>query len=400
MATVEAASIRTSLPQGAFKNEPLTDFTRDENRRAMKEALARVRAELGREYDLVIGGELVKTSGKIKSVSPADPNVVVGIHQRAEREHAEQAMQAALTAFEKWKNTSLEERVGLLMRTGAILRERKHEFSAWMVYEVGKNWAEADADTAECIDFAEFYSREALRLATAETPVQLPGEHDQLRYIALGVGAIIPPWNFPLAIMAGMTMAAIVSGNTVIVKPSSDSPTIAAKFFEALQEAGMPDGVVNFCPGGGSTFGNAIVEHPKTRFVAFTGSKEVGLDIHARAAQTKPGQIWIKRTVLEMGGKDSILVDADGDLDAAVEGVAVAAFGFQGQKCSACSRAIVDEKVYDLFVQRLKDRVEKIKVGDPAENFYMGPVVNEGAMKSILEYMEVGRKEGRLLTGG
>src|SRR3954463_10933274 len=286
------------------------------------------------------------------------------------------------------------------MRVGAIIRERKHEFSAWMVYEVGKNWAEADADTAETIDFAEFYSRQALQLARAQTPVQLPGENDQLRYIPLGVGAVIPPWNFPLAIMAGMTMAAIVSGNTVIVKPSSDSPTIAAKFFESLQEAGMPDGVVNFCPGGGGTFGNAIVEHPKTRFIAFTGSMEVGLGIHARAAQPKAGQVWIKRTVLEMGGKDSIIVDADGDLDAAVEGVAVAAFGFSGQKCSACSRAIVDEKVYDKFIELLRERVEKITVGDPAENPNMGPVVNESAMKSIQEYIEIGKKEGRLISGG
>src|SRR5205814_7555727 len=234
----------------------------------------------------------------------------------------------------------------------------------------------------------------------SQTPIQLPGERDELHYIPLGVGAVIPPWNFPLAIMAGMTMAAIVSGNTVIVKPSSDSPTIAAKFFEALQEAGLPDGVVNFCPGGGGTFGNAIVEHPKTRFIAFTGSKEVGLDIHARAAQPKPGQVWIKRTVLEMGGKDSIIVDADADVDAAVEGVAVAAFGFQGQKCSACSRAIVDERVYDKFLQQLKARVEKIQVGDPAENANIGAVINEGSLKTILGYIEQGKKDGRLLTGG
>jgi 1-pyrroline-5-carboxylate dehydrogenase len=404
MATVEATRFRSvplsSLPEGPFRNEPATDFSRDENRRAMQEAIARVKSELGREYDLVIGGELVKTAAKIKSMNPAKPGELVGIHQRAEREHAEQAMQAALAAFEKWKHAAIEERAGLLVRTAAILRERKHEFSAWMVYEVGKNWAEADADTAECIDFAEFYAREAVRLAQAEPPVQLPGERDELRYIPLGVGAVIPPWNFPLAIMAGMTMASIVCGNTVILKPSSDSPTIAAKFFEALQEAGMPDGVVNFCPGGGSTFGNAVVEHPKTRFIAFTGSKEVGLDIHARAAQTKPGQRWIKRTVLEMGGKDSIIVDADCDLDAAVEGVAVSAFGFSGQKCSACSRAIVDEKIYDVFVARLKQRVEKIAVGEPTGNAAMGPVVNEGAMNSILEYMEIGRREGRLLTGG
>src|SRR5436853_1060402 len=269
-----------------------------------------------------------------------------------------------------------------------------------MVYEVGKNWVEADADTGETIDFLEFYAREALRLSRTQTPVQLPGEHDELQYLPLGVGAVIPPWNFPFAIMAGMTSAAIVCGNSVILKPSSDSPTIAAKFFEVLQEAGMPDGVVNFCPGSGRTFGNALVEHPKIRFIAFTGSKEVGLDIHSRAAQPRKGQIWIKRTVLEMGGKDSIIVDADANIDAAVEGVAASAFGFNGQKCSACSRAIVHESIYDLFCERVQQRVEQLKQGDPAENFNVGPVVNEGAFKSILDYIEIGKSEGRLLTGG
>src|SRR3954467_1385530 len=401
MATVEAPiRPRTRAQQSAFRNEPMLDFTKWDVARQMRAALDRVRGQLGREYDLIIGGHRVKTAEKIRSLNPAHPSEVVGIHQKAGKEHVEPAMQAALKAYEHWSRTPLEERVSLLFRTADILRERKFELMAWLVYEVSKNWGEADADIAETIDFCEFYAREAQRHGQAKAPVQLPGEIDHFFYIPLGVGAVIPPWNFPLAIMAGMTMASIVCGNTVIVKPSSDSPTIAAKFFEALQEAGMPDGVVNFCPGGGGTFGNAIVEHPKTRFIAFTGSKEVGLDIHARAAQTKSGQVWIKRTVLEMGGKDSIIVDADGDLDAAVEGVAVAAFGFQGQKCSACSRAIVDEKIYDIFVQRLKDRVEKFKVGDPTENFAMGPVVNETAMKSILEYMEVGRQEGRLLTGG
>ena len=320
--------------------------------------------------------------------------------QSAGREHVEPAIQAAQQAFETWKRTSVEQRASLIHTVAGILRERKFEFAAWMVFEVGKNWAEADADIAETIDFAEFYAREALRLAQAKTPTQLPGEADRLIYIPLGVAAVIPPWNFPCAIMAGMTMAAIVTGNTVVMKPSHDSPAIAAKFFEVLQEAGMPDGVVNFCPGSGSTFGAGLVEHPLTRFVAFTGSKEVGLDINQRAAKPQPGQKWIKRTILEMGGKDSIIVDADANLDAAVEGVAQAAFGFQGQKCSACSRAIVDEKIYDVFLERLKDRVAKITVGDPTENKPMGPVVNEKAMKSILDYIEVGKKEGRLIHGG
>jgi 1-pyrroline-5-carboxylate dehydrogenase len=401
MATVLETSRPTlRVPHTPFKNEPATDFTNPENARRMREALAKVRAELGREYDMVIGDRLIKTQEKIKSVNPARPSEVVGVFQSAGREHVEPAVQAALTAFESWKHTTVEERASLIHTVAAIMRERKFEFSAWMVYEVGKNWAEADADIAETIDFAEFYAREALRLAKSETPVQLPGEHDTLQYIPLGVAAVIPPWNFPCAIMAGMTMASIVTGNTVVLKPSHDSPAIAFKFFEALQEAGLPDGVVNFCPGSGSTFGAGLVEHPQVRFIAFTGSKEVGLDINQRAAAPRPGQKWIKRTILEMGGKDSIIVDADANLDAAVEGVAQAAFGFQGQKCSACSRAIIDEKIYDVFIDRLKERVSQITVGDPTENKPMGPVVNEKAMKSILNYIEIGKKEGRLITGG
>jgi 1-pyrroline-5-carboxylate dehydrogenase len=401
MATLLEISNRTlRVPTTPFKNEPLTDFGNAENARKMKAALTKVRAELGREYDMVIGEKLIKTTEKIKSVNPAKPSEVVGVFQSAGREHVEPAIQAAAAAFETWKRTSVEQRASLIYTVAGILRERKFEFAAWMVFEVGKNWAEADADIAETIDFAEFYAREALRLAQAKTPTQLPGEADRLIYIPLGVAAVIPPWNFPCAIMAGMTMAAIVTGNTVVMKPSHDSPAIAAKFFEVLQEAGMPDGVVNFCPGSGSTFGAGLVEHPLTRFVAFTGSKEVGLDINQRAAKPQPGQKWIKRTILEMGGKDSIIVDADANIDAAVEGVAQAAFGFQGQKCSACSRAIVDEKVYDVFLERLKERVSKITVGDPTENKPMGPVVNEKAMKSILDYIEVGKKEGRLIHGG
>src|SRR6516162_2505555 len=375
-------SIQPRTPQGGFRNEPFTDFKHPDQARAMRAALEQVAGQLGREYDLVIGGERFKTGGKIRSLNPARPTQVVGIHQKAGGEHAEQAMQAALRAFETWSRVSTDQRVSLLLGAAEIIRERKLEFCAWLTYEVGKNWAEADADVAETIDFLEFYSREALRLAKAETPIQLPGEFDQLLYIPLGVGAVIPPWNFPFAIMAGMTAAAIVTGNTVILKPSSDSPTIAAKFVEVLEEAGLPGGVVNFCPGSGASFGNAIVEHPKTRFIAFTGSKAVGLDIHERAAKTPRGQIWIKRTILEMGGKDSILVCADADVDAAVEGVVAAAFGFSGQKCSACSRAIIEAPIYDIFVERVRERVAELTVGDPTENRSMGPVVNKAAMDS------------------
>ena len=366
----------------------------------MEAALAQVATELGREYDLVIGGKHIRTDGKIVSTNPANPSQIVGTHQRAAAEHAETAVLAAQQAFAKWSRTPLSGRVDLLLRAAALIRERKFLFCAWLTYEVGKNWVEADADVAECIDFLEFYAREAIRLDAATTPIQYPGERNLLRYIPLGVGAVIPPWNFPFAIMAGMTAAAIVTGNTVILKPSVDASTIAAIFFDLLEEVGLPDGVVNFCPGEGPEFGSEIVAHPKTRFIAFTGSKKVGLEIHEAAAKTQPGQIWIKRTILEMGGKDSIIVDRDCDLDAAIEGVATSAFGFNGQKCSACSRAIVDADIYDIFCDRLAERVETIKQGDPARNFYAGPVINDIAVKRVLGYIEVGKTEGRLLAGG
>ena len=401
MATATLSTqIQPRTPQGGFANEPFFNFKTPENARAMKAALEQVGSQLGREYDLIIGGRRLKTDGKIKSFNPAKPAQVVGIHQKAGAEHAEQAMSTALAAYDSWSRTTTDERVSLLLNAAHIIRERKLEFCAWLTYEVGKNWAEADADVAETIDFLEFYAREALRLAAATTPIQYPGERNRLLYIPLGVGAVIPPWNFPFAIMAGMTAASIVTGNTVILKPSSDSPTIAAKFVEVLEEAGMPGGVVNFCPGSGATFGNAIVQHPKTRFIAFTGSKAVGLDIHERAARTQPGQIWIKRTILEMGGKDSILVCADADLDAAVDGVVASAFGFSGQKCSACSRAIVEAPLYDVFVERVREKVAKLTVGDPTGNLNLGPVINKSALDSMLAYIETGKKEGRLIAGG
>ncbi len=398
--TLSTAPPVASVSLKPFVNEALIDFTRADNRRAMEAALRQVTGELGHEYDMVVGGRRLRTTEKITSRNPARPAQVIGVHQAAGPEHADDAMAAATEAFASWSRLRMAERVEYLLRAAALIRERKFEYCAWLTLEVGKNWAEADADVAECIDFLEFYAREALRLAGATTPIQLPGERNQLRYIPLGTGVVISPWNFPFAIMAGMTAAAIVCGNTVVLKPSVDAPTIAARFFTLLEEIGLPDGVVNLCQGAGPGFGSAIVEHPRTRFVAFTGSKAVGLEIHERAAKAKPGQIFIKRTVLEMGGKDSIIVEADCDLHAAVEGVALSAFGFSGQKCSACSRVIVEESVYDVFCDRLRERVEKIKVGDPAENFYGGPVISEISFRKVLGYIEVGKTEGRLLTGG
>jgi 1-pyrroline-5-carboxylate dehydrogenase len=277
MATLEAAvrprTSSLSTRQDTFVNEPFYDFRLEENARKMRAAIERVRGQLGREYDLIIGGQRIKTSEKIKSLNPSRPSQVVGIHQKAGKDHVDPAMNAALKAFESWRKTSVEERAGFLFRAADLMRQRKMDYMAWLVFEVSKNWGEADADISETIDFCEFYAREALRLAKAEAPVQLPGERDSLTYIPLGVGAVIPPWNFPCAIMAGMTLASIVSGNTVILKPSSDSPTIAAKFVELLEEVGVPEGVVNFCPGSGASFGDAIVAHPKTRYIAFTGSR-------------------------------------------------------------------------------------------------------------------------------
>lgn len=400
MTTSAIASSASDVLSKPFQNEPFLDFTDPENRRRMEAAIADVESRLGAQYDLVIGGRRVRSSGTIVSVNPARPSQVVGVHARAELEHVEPAIEAAEQALATWGRTTVEERADLLLRVAERIRERKFELCAWLTLEVGKNWAEADADVGETIDFLNFYAREALALAQKKTPIQFPGERNQLQYLPLGVGAVIPPWNFPLAIMAGMTMAAVVTGNTVILKPSPDAPTIAAVFVEMLEEAGLPDGVVNLCQGEGPDFGSAVVEHPKTRFVAFTGSKAVGLQIHERAAHTQPGQVFIRRTILEMGGKDAIIVDGDCDLDAAVEGVVASAFGFNGQKCSACSRAIVDASIYDVFCERVRDRVAKIEVGDPAKNLPVGPVISERSYRKVLEYLGIGETEGRLLTGG
>jgi 1-pyrroline-5-carboxylate dehydrogenase len=388
------------LPE--FRNEPLSDFKGNPSyRRRMEYALDEVRDELGREYALVIGGERIGTTDKFRSYNPSYPGQIVGVFSQADAALAERAILAADDAFKSWSCTTVERRVELLLRTAKLLRERKYYFEARLVYEVGKTWPEADADVAEAIDFAEFYAREMLRLGGPQPLPPVPGERNYLRYLPLGVGIVIPPWNFPLAILAGMTLASIVAGNTVVLKPSSDAPTIACKFFETLEEAGLPPGVVNFLPGPGRTVGDVLVDHPRTRFVAFTGSKEVGLHINERAARTSPRQIGIKRVIAEMGGKNAIIVDSEADLEEAVEGVLASAFGYQGQKCSACSRAIVSFTVYGIFLKKLLRRVEQITVG-PAERpeNYMGPVINAQAKKSILEYIEVGKKEGRLLAGG
>jgi 1-pyrroline-5-carboxylate dehydrogenase len=395
---IESVASRAATP---FKNAPYTDFTRPENRQAQMKALEQVKRELGQTYSLIIGGKKITNEATFASRNPSQPDQVIGYFSSATVEQADEAVQAAAAAFETWKRVPAEERAGYLFAAADLLKERRFEFNAWMIYEVGKSWPEADGDTAEAIDFMEFYAREMMRLAEDQPLVKIEGEDNQLVYIPLGVGAVIPPWNFPAAIMIGMTSAAFVSGNTVVLKPASTSPMIAWQFIRILEEIGLPAGVVNFLTGSGSTIGDALVEDHQVRFIAFTGSRDVGLHINELVAKPQKGQRWLKRTILEMGGKDAVVVDETADLDAAAEGIVSSAFGFQGQKCSAGSRAIIVENVYDQVLQKVIEKTKRLSVGDVTKpETYMGPVVDENSMKKITDYIEIGKKEGRLVAGG
>ena len=389
-----------SIPK--FKNEPLTDFSKPANRKAMEQALAKVKSMFGREYPIVIAGEEIRTNDKLKSYNPSNSSEVVGVFQKADAALATRAVEAAAATFEQWKWVEPKKRSDYLFKAAKLLRKRKYEYSAVMVYEVGKTWPEADADTAEAIDFLEFYAREMLRYAAPQPVVKHPQEKNEVVYIPLGAGVVVPPWNFALAILTGMASAAIVTGNTVVLKPSSDSPLTGWMFFDLMRQVGVPAGVINFVSGPGGSVGDILVAHPKTRFVSFTGSKEVGVHIHELAAKVQPGQRWLKRVVAEMGGKDAIVIDDQTDIEAAAQATIASAFGFQGQKCSAASRAIVVEKVYDKFVDIVKQKAEKIKVGsadDPGN--YLGPVINRGAQGKIMSYIQKGVQEGgRLVAGG
>ncbi len=383
-----------------YRNEPFTDFSAPANEKAMKAALEKVKKQLGRKYPLVIGGEHINTNDELVSTNPSNPKEELGRFSKADTELAEKAMQSALKAFETWKHVTPHERARYLFRAGAIMRRRKYELAAWLILEIGKNWAEADADVAEAIDFCEFYGREMIRLSQPQPLTSIQGEENELEYIPLGVGVVVPPWNFPLAILVGMSTASIVAGNTVVLKPSSETPAIAYQFIEIMEEAGLPPGVLNFLPGPGASVGDYVVSHPKTRFIAFTGSKEVGLRINELAAKPQKGQLWIKRVIAEMGGKDSIIVDEDADVDEAAEGIVAAAFGFQGQKCSACSRLIAHKNIYDELLKKITERTKKLTLGptESRENF-MGPVASRSAYESILKYIEIGKGEGRVMTG-
>ncbi|MCA1646968.1 MAG: aldehyde dehydrogenase family protein [Chloroflexi bacterium] len=385
-----------------FVNEPLTDFVGSApDRQAMEAALREVKGEFEREWPLVIGGERVTTTAWIDSHNPCHKQQVVGRTARAGQPEAERALDAAWTAFTDWSRWPPADRARLLLKAAALLRRRKHIFSATMVYEAGKTWPEADGDTAEAIDFLEYYAREALRLSEPRTLPRLASEDNELMYLPLGVGVVIPPWNFPLAITLGMTAAAIVTGNTAILKPASLTPIVAARAVELLEDAGMPPGVVNFLPGSGGEIGDFLVAHPRTRFISFTGSREVGTHIYELAAHVQSGQRWLKRVVAEMGGKDAIIVDDTADLDGAAEGIVTSAYGFQGQKCSAASRAIVLEPVYQAVLGRVASRAEALRQGpadDPATQ--IAAVIDESQFNKVLSYVELGQREGRLVVGG
>jgi 1-pyrroline-5-carboxylate dehydrogenase len=384
-----------------YRHEPFTDYSIQSNREALEAALEKVTGELGKDYSLVIGGERFETEEKIVSINPANKEEVVGRVSKATRDHAEKAIQAAAEAFEEWRYTDPVERANILFRAAAHVRRKKHEFTALLIKEAGKPWKEADADTAEAIDFMEYYARQMIELAKGKPVNSREGECNTFIYTPCGVTVSIPPWNFLFAIMAGITVAPIVAGNTVVLKPASASPIIAAKFVEVLEEAGLPKGVVNFVPGSGSEVGDYLVDHPKTSIVTFTGSREVGTRIFERASKVQPGQTHLKRVIAEMGGKDTVVVDDDCDIELAAQSIFTSAFGFAGQKCSAGSRAVVHEKVYDQVLQRVIEITESQITGNPEKaETYMGPVIDQGSFEKIMEYIEIGKEEGRLVSGG
>jgi 1-pyrroline-5-carboxylate dehydrogenase len=385
-----------------FKNEPFTDFSKPSNRKAMEQGLAKIKSMFGKEHPIVIGGDELRTDQKLNSYNPSNAAELIGVFQKADSAMAHKAIEAAEAAFKTWRHVDARKRAEYFFRAAALMRKRKFEFCATLTFEVGKSWPEADADTAEAIDFLEFYGREMLRYASKQPVTKVKGEKNELIYIPLGVGVVVPPWNFALAILVGMTSAAVLAGNTVVLKPSSDSPFTGWMFFNLMREVNLPAGVINFITGPGGSVGDVLVAHPKTRFVSFTGSKEVGIHINELAAKVQPGQIWLKRVVAEMGGKDSIVIDEQADLESAAQATVTSAFGFQGQKCSAASRAIVVEKVYDEFIDLVKSKSEKLSVGDPSNPANaLGPVINKGSQEKILSYIQKGLQEGgRLIVGG
>jgi RHH-type transcriptional regulator, proline utilization regulon repressor / proline dehydrogenase / delta 1-pyrroline-5-carboxylate dehydrogenase len=393
--TFSPATVATGT--AAFQNESHADFSRSENRAAMERALATIRGSLGRDYALLIGGDHVETEASVVSVNPARPDETVGTVASASRVEADRALDVAQAAFPAWRDTPARERAEALFRAAALMRDRRFELAALEVVEAGKPWREADADVTEAIDFLEYYGREMLRLAPARGLSDVPGEDDLYFYEPRGVAAVIAPWNFPLAIPAGMVSAALVTGNTVVLKPAGSTPVLGYALVRILQEAGVPGGAVNFLPGPGSEVGDYLASDPRVDIIFFTGGLEVGLSIMQKAAIVAPGQRNIKKVVAEMGGKNAIIVDTDADLDAAVDGVVISAFHYAGQKCSACSRVVVLEAIHDQFVRRLTQAAASLKVGDPADpGTRIGPVISAEARERILGYIEQGKNQAAL----
>jgi 1-pyrroline-5-carboxylate dehydrogenase len=383
-----------------YRAEPYSNFTDEAIARRYHQALRGVRASFGERALLVIGGERSDTRASIDSVNPSNPAEVVGSSAMASARDVDAALDAAWAAFPAWFRRTAAERAGLIHRVGDLIAERRFEFAAWQTYEAGKNWAEAEADVAEAIDFCRFYAHQTLRMAEPVAVHEYQGESNESWLQPIGAGVVIPPWNFPLAILVGMTVGPVAAGNTVILKPASNTPLIGWGFIKILEEAGLPEGVVNYLPGSGGAIGDALVDNPRTRFINFTGSKEVGLRIAERSAKVHDGQRWLKRAYLEMGGKDALIVDDTCDLDRAADDVVRSAFGFQGQKCSACSRLIVLDSVHDALVDRVVDRAAQLRVGSAAENFPMGPVISAAQYSSILAEIEDGKAQADLVMGG
>ncbi|MGQ9909482.1 MAG: L-glutamate gamma-semialdehyde dehydrogenase [Candidatus Flexifilum sp.] len=386
-----------------YHNERLTRFDDPAQAAAFQAALDAVKARIGRTYPMIIDGQPVTVSQTLASINPSRPAEVVGVFQLGDEGHADAAIAAAERAFATWKRVPVQERARYLLRAAAEIRRRKHEFSAMMVLEVGKTWAEADADTSEAIDFLEYYARQAVKIAdSSHLLAEFPDEQLGYYYIPLGVGAIIPPWNFALAIPTGMVSAALVTGNTVVFKPAEQAMWTGYALAEVFWNQGLPPGVLNFVTGHGHIVGARMVEHPRTRFISFTGSREVGLLINEKAARIAPGQKWIKRAILEMGGKDAVLVDETASLEAAAQGIVASAFGFQGQKCSAGSRAILVESIYDTVASRVVELASALTVGAPDQGPHIdqGPVIDSDAVQKIMNYIEIGTQEGKLLLGG
>ncbi|MGQ9858839.1 MAG: L-glutamate gamma-semialdehyde dehydrogenase [Thermodesulfobacteriota bacterium] len=383
---------------GPFRQEPPRDFARASHRSGFAKALESVEWTLGKTHPIWIDGREVRTSRELISVNPARPSQVVGRSYLATLEEAQRALEAAQRACPRWRETSVENRATLLLKVAEILRSHRDHLASLQVYEVSKTWREADADVCEAIDFCEYYARQMLKLAKPSRLDPIPGEINELLHEPRGVALVIAPWNFPLAISTGMTMAALVAGNPVIYKPSSLSPVTGAALAMALRKAGVPRGVFQYFPCSGGETASWLVEDPRVALVAFTGSKEVGLEILLRASAVREGQDSVKRVIAEMGGKNAIIVDADADLDAAVVGVVQSAFGFQGQKCSACSRVVVLKDIYRRFVHRLVEATKSLKVGDPANPaVQVGAVIDAEAQRRIRQYVEIGKEEGELL---